>query len=577
MAPPPKVVLPQPPRPKAYPSLLKLRGQTGVKLKGNRFIKDWVDFRYYQVIGIMHMLKMSRMVLGDGTGLGKTIEVIGAYSYLLEKDPTLKMIVIAPKSATAQWVDEFEKFTDGIDCRRLENFGKASRVKQYEDFWNDPTANVLVMHYHFYREDYRLYEHHINANGNFMLVMDEVTACKTYTSKTHKVARMVSDKARRVYGLTATLLKNSLLEGYGIFKVVYPPLFQGITKFKLHYCIEKKRDIGGRKIPMVVGYKNVDHFRDMIDPFFLGRNKYDVSTELPDLVTKEIPCGMSPGQWDLYTQALGDVLTVVAADTGEEVEKEMTPLTRIGYFQQIVNHPECIGMPGTSEKEKELYRLLNDELKGEKVIIFSRYKKMINILQRELQHQDYNTARITGDENEHQRTLNKLMFTEDHAALKRFLTKTVGPGADERTKREVMRTCRSQLRGIRDKQWPNVILLTPAGTEALNLQAASAFVFYDIPWSPGDYDQLLGRMIRIGSVHETVVAFHLMCKGTIDDYVLAAVKKKSKVIKQVLGEQTKGALQFDTSSNLKDLMNSIRADAERLRAGGKKKFKASTT
>ena len=775
-----KIVLPPQPQPKAYASLLKLREAKNISLKLNPYIKDWVDFRYYQVIGIMHLLKMSRLVLGDGTGLGKcvtgdtlihtdrgllpirdigpkgplkegfypaegkiflrgewlsiknfyysgvkptrkvntscgysvegslvhpllvrtsegverfkrlldfscgdrvcisrdieewpgaelpttqdtvptcqalmarcwgllkntnteryrdpsfdtlrelqknllhvgisdpeldgiienhyfydtvetlvdgeaevmdleidddshafvgngfinhnTIEIIGAYSYMLEKDPTLKLVVISPKSATSQWVDEFDKFTQGINCKRLENFGKPSRVKQYKEFWEDPKANVLVMHYHFYREDYRLYEQYLG--NNFMLVMDEVTACKTPKSKTHKVAKMVSAKARRCYGLTATLLKNSLLEGFGIFKVVYPPLFSGITKFKSHYCIEKKMKLGNRRIPMVVGYKNVDHFRLMIDPFFLGRNKYDVSDELPDLVTKEIACGLSNAQWDLYTQALGDIL-VIRKD-GEDVEKEMTTLTRIGYFQQIVNHPECLGMEGTSDKEKELYRLINEDLMGEKVIIFSKYKKMINIIQRELEHQGHIVARITGDENEHQRTLNKLMFSQDLEALQRFLIANVGPKADPRTKRKVLSSCKTQLRLLKEKKWPDIILLTPAGTEALNLQAAGVFIFYDNPWSPGDYDQLLGRMIRIGSIHSTVVAFHLMCKGTIDDYVLATLRRKSKVIKQVLGVQTKGALEFDTSSDFKGFLMKLQADAARLKLEGKSKFR----
>lgn len=563
------VELPDPPRPKVYPKLLTLREQTNLALKLNPHIKDWVQFRYYQVIGIMHLLKMSRMVLGDGTGLGKTVELIGAYTYLLSRDPTLKLVVVAPKSATSQWVDEFEKFTVGVNCRRLQNHGKASRVKQYQEFWEDPDANVFVMHYYFFRDDFRLYEPYMTGK-NVMLVLDEATAVKTPTSKTHKVAKQVSDMCARVYGLTATLLKNNLLEGFGIYRVVYSPLFPGITRFKTWYCVQKKMKIGNRRIPTVVGYKNVPHFRDMIDPFFLGRNKYDVSDELPELVTKEIPVGLSNSQWKLYGEALGETLTVVATDTGEEVEKEMTHLTRINYFQQIVNSPALLGMEGTSDKEAELYRLLGDELDGEKVIIFSKYKKMVNILERELSRQGYNVARISGDEDEHQRTLNKLMFQEDKEALRRFLTNNLGEGADPRVKKAVLRSCKLQLRKLKAREFPNVILLTPAGTEALNLQKASAFVFYDAPWSPGDYDQLLGRMIRIGSEHDTVLAIHLTCKGTIDDHILATLRKKGKVIKQVLGEQTKGALEFEQESDVRSLMRKIEEDAAKFKRGGKK-------
>lgn len=565
-----QIILPQQIQPKAYQFLLQLRKVTDVSLDTNPYIQDWVNIRYYQVIGIMHMLKMSRMILGDGTGLGKTLEAIVTYGFLLSKDANIKLLIVAPKSATTQWIDEFEKFTQGITCQKLQNFGKSSRAQQYEEFWTDPSKNVFVMHYHFFREDYRLYEKYLT--DNFVLVLDEITAVKSHTSKTHKVAKLVSDRAKRMYGLTATLLKNNLLEGFGIYRVVYTPLFQGVTKFREHYCIEKKQDIGGgRKIPIIVGYKNIDHFRMMIDPFFLGRNKYDVCSELPELITKQIECTLSEDQWEYYTQALGDMLTIVDKE-GVIQEKEMSPLTRIGYFQQIVNHPETLGLSGISDKEKELYRLLSDELEGEKVIIFSRYKKMINILYRELQNQNYTVVKITGDEEEEQRTMNKLLFQEDMPALSRWLKSTCSTESDPKIKKRVMSLCKTQLRLLKEKKFPSIILLTPAGTEAINLHAASTFVFYDSPWSPGDYDQLLGRMIRIGSVHKTVLAIHLMCKGTIDDHVYKILQKKSKVIKPVLGEQTKGALVFDDTSDIQDLLNKLRSDAEILRTKGKTKF-----
>jgi SNF2 family DNA or RNA helicase len=564
-----EIKLPDPTIPASYEYLQKIRQAKNLALTPNDFIKPDVVLRYYQIVAVMHMLKLTRMVLGDGTGLGKSICSIVTYSYILSRDPGKKLLLVCPKSATNQWIGEFEKFTKGIVCQKLENFGIESRREQYESFWRDPSKNVMVMHYHFFREDYRVYEQYLPKD--FILVLDEVTACKSYTSKVHKVAELVSAKATRVYGLTATLLKNNLMEGYGIYKVIYEPLFGTITKFKQVYCIEKKQRIPGskRQIPIVVGYKNIDHFRTMIDPFFLGRNKYDVTSDLPSLITKEVECALSEDQWSYYSQALGDILTVVK--DGELLEKEMNPLTRIGYFQQIVNHPETIGLEGKSEKETELYRLLDEELSGEKIIIYSKYKKMINILDRELNKKGYSITRITGDENDEDvRELNKLLFQEDMETIKRWLISHCGPDADPRIKNRVMRSCKEQLKRIRDKDFPQIILLTPAGTEALNLQAASTFIFYDGPWAPGDYDQLLGRMIRIGSKHESVIAIHLVCKGTVDDHILEILKKKSKVIRQVLGDQTKGALEFDHDSDIRELLDKLKEDAQKIKISGKR-------
>tara|TARA_B100000745_G_scaffold291970_2_gene232373 strand:- start:318 stop:2051 length:1734 start_codon:yes stop_codon:yes gene_type:complete len=554
---------------KNYEKFKKIRKATDLKIKPNPFLRDWVQLRYYQVIGVMHLLLLNRMVLGDGTGLGKTLQVIATYCYLRNADSRMKMLIICPKSATSQWVDEFEKFTEGLNVSRLVNMGKQSRVDQYKAFWEDPDQHVLVMHYYFLRADFRLYEPYMEGK-RFTLILDEVTAVKTHTSKTHKAAKVVSkDFANRCYGLTATLLKNNLEEGWGIYKVVHPNLFSGITKFRDTYCIQKKVKRGGRNIPIVVGYKNIDHFRRYIDPFFIGRNKYDVSTELPDLITKEVEVGMSDAQWALYGEALGETLTIRDTSTGEEVEKEMTDLTRLAYFQQIVNSPELLGMDGASEKEEEFYRIVQEELSDEKIVVYSKSKKMINILERGLKLRDIPTARITGDENEYQRTVNKLMFQEDMEALKRWAVSHLGKEVDPRIKRSVVRSCRHQIQDLKAKNFPRVILLTPAGTEALNLQRASSFIFFDSPWSPGDYDQLLGRMIRIGSIHEAVLAIHLTCKGTIDDHILVKLRQKKKVISQVLGEQTKGALEFEKDSSVASLMQSIKHDAAAFSRGGK--------
>ena len=555
-------------RPACYPQLLEYRERKDMTLKPCPLIKPSVSLRYYQVTGILHLLKMTRMVLGDGCGLGKSLCLIGAYAYMLAQDPKLKLIIVTPKSATSQWVDEFAKFTDGIDVARLENNGVESREQQYQDFFMNLDRNVLVMHYHFFREDYRLYSPYMDGK-KVILVLDEASAVKSTTSQVHKVAVEVSAKCSRVYGLTATLLKNNLLEGYAIYKVIYAPIYGTLTGFKKKYCIEKKQSIGkGRQIPVVVGYKNVAHFRDMMDPYFIGRNKYDVSTELPALLSKEIEVGMSDAQWALYGDALGDFLTVVRE--GEEQEKEMTALTRLNYFQQIVNSPEVLGREGKSEKEEELYRLLSDDLEGEKVIVYSGSKVMVNIIEKKLKTQGYEVARISGDEDEYQRTINKLMFQEDKEALQRFLVQYCSDSTEPKLKAKVLKSCKAQLAKLKEGKYPTIILLTPAGTEALNLQKASTFIFYDLPYEPGNYDQLIGRMIRIGSEHAQVLVIHLKCKGTIDGYKLQIIKKKSKVIRQVLGEQTKGALEFDTTSDLKSLRDQMNADAIAYRKNGRK-------
>jgi hypothetical protein len=113
-----------------------------------------------------------------------------------------------------------------------------------------------------------------------------------------------------------------------------------------------------------------------------------------------------------------------------------------------------------------------------------------------------------------------------------------------------------------------VVFISDAGSEAINLQAASAMIFYNSPWSWGGYVQLLGRPIRIGSVHDKVVAVHLVAerpgksektRSTIDHYTLAALQKKKSLIDQVLGQSAVGALEFEADESFTaQLANSLK-------------------
>jgi SWI/SNF-related matrix-associated actin-dependent regulator 1 of chromatin subfamily A len=181
--------------------------------------------------------------------------------------------------------------------------------------------------------------------------------------------------------------------------------------------------------------------------------------------------------------------------------------------------------------------LTNGDLAGEKVIIFSRFKKMINLLMPALRKAKLHPVRVTGDESGPQRQAAQDAFQDPDGETK-------------------------------------VICITMAGGDAINLQAAKAIVFFDTPWSAGDYIQIIGRMIRIGSLHSNVLALHLVARSkkegkTIDHRVMDVIGSKMKLIEAVLGERLKGtekgpdkAPTISVSSDINDIFDALRADAE---------------
>lgn len=484
--------------------------------------------RGYQKQMVVHLMAMKRFVVGDDTGLGKTVETIASMCQLWRKQPDLKAVVLTKKSSVPQWEDEFNRFTTGVNV--ILSVGDPKKRKAAQDKWEASTGpTVLIQGYTSACNDFSRLQHWTG----YVLICDEATVFKTPTTRVHKICRHLASQADRCWGLTATLIKNTLMEGYGIYRVVVPDLFRTTPNgFMNNYCIVQMQTVArGRRVPVIVGYRqtDIDKFRAKIDPYYLGRPKHAVAKELPVLTTRDVTVGLTKWQQQKYLEALSGLLE--HGDGELRDFQETTQLTSLIYCQEIANHPGLIEFHDyPSEKLDALENLVTEggDLFDEKVIVFTRFKTMVDIAIPVLEKAKVKCTRVTGDENEQQR----------REAMNAFQD----PKSDTR-----------------------VIFITMAGGDAINLQAAKAMVFYDTPWSAGDYIQILGRMIRIGSDHDRVYAIHLLARGTIDEKVQAVVKKKMKLIEEVLGQRVKGEkgeeIVYDAGSEVKDLYGAMIADA----------------
>ena len=486
-----------------------------------------------------------------------TCQAIAAMCYIWEKDPTYKVMVICPKSAIRQWASEVDRFADGV--KTFVSMGTPKQREQAIRAWAafDGPA-ILVTNYHGLVKDWdagmakeevpegsapgtvgrtsKGLLDGITANmPNLLVTFDEATAFKAPSTKTAQVCRFLSDRAKRVWGLTATLLKNNLIEGFGIYQVIRPGTFGSKSKFLSEYCdVEMQRIKGGGKIPVVKGYRNLAHFRETIEPYFYGRNKHEVATDLPTLQTKEVVCEMSKEEEVKYQEALSGVFEVLGTTKDY---KETKALTSLIYLQEVCDSVALVDdtFKGRSAKESGLLDLITGEFEEEKIIVYTKYERMVTRLTEILKSEGIPSVRITGKESDKERKKAQDSFQD----------------------------LKSKVR---------VVFITDAGSEAINLQAAGALVFYDAPWSWGAYVQILGRMIRIGSMHQNVYAVHLVAerpgktakqKESLDHKVLKALRRKKGLIDQILGESAQGALRFERGEDMiNDVLRSLREEDE---------------
>jgi len=545
--------------------------------------------REYQKQMLVHLTRMQRFINGDAVGLGKTLDCIAAACWLRERVKGLKIVVLATKSTTWQWHDEvldFSELRPKVVQSKTDRGLKAynARYKQFMDFFENDDHDVLICKYtsmigrrkkaeRFNEDGAPDPEGRFDKDGflarkdgkekisdevktfceifrkhkdNIILICDEAHKFKSEGSQIRNLVWNLQKQAKRCWALTATAIKNNLEEFYSIAVAIGLEPLGSMQEFREDFCNYQDAYIGqGRYKPVLMGYKNVKQFRDAMRPFFMGRSQAQVKEPLPRLTTIYHPIDLDEITADILLKGIPsgtfEIPPTIIKQAGMIFEKERKPdnlMTMMSLYQMIANHVALLYRDtdktkfltkALSPKEECLLDMLDGEYRGEKVIVFTKYKTWIDRLDaitKAGQFTERKFLRITGDENETQRRDSKRLFQNPE--------------------------------GEND-----LIVINSAAMEGVNLQQAAHMVLLDVPWSWGDLIQLVGRMVRMASPH-TACSLHVMCaKGTIDEYAIETLKGKKGVFEKILGEShSAGILDEKEAYDLTQGMDNVGTDAD---------------
>lgn len=474
-------------------------------------------------VGILHLAMVQRFLLTDPTGCGKTPQALVAYSYLKEKDPTLRLVVVTLASAIFQWQGAVAKFLTGISVAvpgyssRRTKTDPSSRRWQ----WALDQPDVMITTYHTLARDV---EAILPSLDNFVLVLDEVqTVGNVYQTSLFPAVQKVSLKARYAWGLSATPMMKRLENLFAVFEALWPGFLGGsLAAFKETYVNEIKiRPKSGGSFWKTIGHKNLPQLKAQISPFRLGRPAVEIDQYLPPVVLKQVTLDLPPKQRALYDQLakhkrfpqgespfIEDPLISAGVKSARTLQKQPSiqhPDERLVegrklsrgaanvYRQMVLSAPAVLGFPEVpSAKWDELDRFLTEECgNGEKVIVYSKFERVVTWLCEQLQAAGIRAARITGKESTKVREASRVRFqTSDEL---------------------------------------QVMVIDDAGGQALDLQAAGIVVFYDLPWVWGTFIQLLGRARRVGSTHPKVLAVLLLANNSIDADIIRVLNETESI------------------------------------------------
>jgi hypothetical protein len=434
-------------------------------------------------------------ILADDMGLGKTLQALAWLEWLrgrVEKTPdeaqSPPSLVVCPKSVTDNWSAEARRFAPGLRVK----IWAVGEVARLPDALNE--ANLHVLNY----SQLRLVGESLAPVRWLAVILDEGQYIKNPNSQTAQVARALNAQHRLI--LSGTPIENRLLDLWSLMAFAMPGVLGSRAQFARLY--DAKEDPFARR-----------RLSARVRPFLLRRTKSQVAKDLPDRTEEDLFCTMEGEQRTLYRAELKRAQQMLLSiKTQKELAKERFHfLTSLLRLRQISCHPRLVKPDSRAASAKveallEQLEALMEE--GHKVLVFSQFVGMLDILREELQPGGRPLFYLAGD-------------TENRGELVRQFQSTEGAAI--------------------------FLISLKAGGFGLNLTAASYVILFDPWWNPAVENQAIDRTHRIGQTRN-VIAYRLLIKGSIEEKIRQLQKQKSILAEDVLGEE-----KFAQSLTLEDL------------------------
>ena len=453
-------------------------------------------------------------LLCDDMGLGKTHQAMALLTavtnYHKKKGEGVNrhFLIVCPTSVIYHWQDKLAEFLPGL--RVCTFYGTNRSLKEFHEQYD-----ILLTSYGVWR-----IEHELLSQIPFeVATFDEIQIAKNHNSRLH--ASLSHANAQMHLGLTGTPIENRLRELKALFDLVLPSYMPGEKDFREYFVkpIEKDHDPKRKAL-----------LSRLIHPFVLRRKKEDVLIELPEKTEELAHCALTEEQARLYNDVVERSRRVVL----QELEQKDQPIPYIhifailSYLKQICDHPACY------LKEPEKYKhfdsgkwnlfveLLNEARESQqKVVIFSQYLNMLDIIQNHLNEAGIGFASIRGS------TVNR------GEQLKRF---------NEDPHCEVF-----------------VGSLQASGL-GIELTAASVVIHYDRWWNAARENQATDRVHRIGQT-KGVQVFKLVTKGTFEEKIDEMITRKGKLMEDVVGVDDHRLLKHFNRDEILELLQSVAPNA----------------
>jgi ATP-dependent helicase HepA len=481
-------------------------------------------------VGVVQRVLSSRrprFVLADEVGLGKTIEAGMVFSALRLAGLARRVLVVAPSHLTVQWLVElFHKFNHLftlMDSERHESsLDEQPTLNPWARFDFVVTSLELLQRSEQFREEAGAPEAHWD-----LVIIDEAHHLKG--EKAYEAAEALAKNSWGLLLLTATPMQLDPGEYQSLLSLIDPVTAPSAKEFELRLARQEElskalrallegkqaqaavKELAAR-FPHDAALQEIEDADEML--MHLAET-YSLSDRL--IRNRRVRVGgFSARRLHVHEvtlsadelkarQAVLDALSADGSVRGAALANLVRRLesSPAAFTAALASNKALSGLkvsvPDKDAKFAAFVKVLKDVWAKEpkaKVLVFTEARDTLERLQTRLRHEHVEALAYHGD----------LPMVERDRQVARF----------------------------RDPEGPKVLVCTEVGGEGRNFQFAHHLVHYDLPWSPSTVEQRIGRLDRIGQLHD--VDIHVFdVTGTFSADVLTVLRDAVGVFGETVG------------------------------------------
>lgn len=347
------------------------------------------------------------------------------------------------------------------------------------------------------------------AKRKTLIGIDESPCIKNPSAKRTKMFLKFGAMAKKRIIMTGTPITNSPMDAFSQFQFVEPGCLgqSNYVAFRNRYAITKTMHVNGRKFENIVGYQRLDELQERIAAISFRVLKSEC-IELPPKIYEVREVKMRPKQEKYYLDMKNEMMAFL--DSGEIISAPIV-LTQLLRLRQA----SCNIYPSGDNLE---YRIIEEE--------DTRIDEVINVIE--------------------ESSGKALIWATFTPAVERIASKIA-----ERFGKEKVNFIHGSTSGkdreeiIKNFKFGSLdyLVMNPkTGGSGLDLWQASTVIYYNNDWSLDVRMQSEDRVHRIGQT-KSVLYVDIVCKGTIDEKIIDAIKNKKSIALQITGDNLRNILQ----------------------------------